>query len=66
MKQVNENKEIHGMIVQLPLPSHIEEHVVLDSINPEKDVDGLHPLHLGDLFLFVFRIYLSRNFMYEE
>jgi methylenetetrahydrofolate dehydrogenase (NADP+)/methenyltetrahydrofolate cyclohydrolase len=49
VKDCNENKEIHGLIVQLPLPSHIDEKVVLDSVSYEKDVDGLHPLNIGTL-----------------
>jgi len=49
VKDCNENKEIHGLIVQLPLPSHIDEKVVLDSVSYEKDVDGLHPLNIGAL-----------------
>ena len=38
-----------GFLVQLPLPDHINEQVILDSINPDKDADGFHPLNVGKL-----------------
>jgi methylenetetrahydrofolate dehydrogenase (NADP+) / methenyltetrahydrofolate cyclohydrolase len=47
----NLDDEIHGILVQLPLPKHINEEKVLLSINPEKDVDGFHPVNLGKLML---------------
>ena len=47
----NHDDEIHGILVQLPLPKHIDEEKVLLSINPEKDVDGFHPVNLGKLML---------------
>eukprot|EP00742_Colponemidia_sp_Colp-10_P001868 GILJ01001998.1.p1 GENE.GILJ01001998.1~~GILJ01001998.1.p1 ORF type:complete len:295 (+),score=51.87 GILJ01001998.1:39-923(+) len=47
--QLNQNHEINGILVQLPLPSHINEERVLDHISIEKDVDGLHPLNVGRL-----------------
>jgi len=46
---INEDKSIHGLIVQLPLPSHINEKKVLDSVGLDKDVDGFHPLNIGSL-----------------
>ncbi|KAI9157152.1 hypothetical protein LWI28_017613 [Acer negundo] len=45
----NENPLIHGIIVQLPLPQHVDEEKVIDSVSPEKDVDGFHPLNMGNL-----------------
>ncbi len=48
--QLNANEKIHGILVQLPLPKHIEEKKVIDRINPGKDVDGFHPINVGDLF----------------
>lgn len=48
--QLNASEKIHGILVQLPLPNHIEEKKVIDRILPEKDVDGFHPINLGDLF----------------
>lgn len=44
------NKEaIHGILVQLPLPKHIDENKIIEAIDPKKDVDGIHPLNLGML-----------------
>ena len=48
--QLNENPGWHGILVQLPLPDHIEERAIIESILPEKDVDGLHPVNVGRLF----------------
>jgi len=47
--QINQNKNIHGMIVQLPLPKHIDENLIVDSILPHKDADGFTPVNLGNL-----------------
>lgn len=47
--KLNMNNDISGIIVQLPLPSHIEKGLILTSIAPEKDVDGFHPLNVGYL-----------------
>jgi len=47
--ELNNNPKVHGILVQLPLPGHIHEQKVLDTILPEKDVDGLHPLNLAKL-----------------
>ncbi|NLZ18447.1 MAG: bifunctional 5,10-methylene-tetrahydrofolate dehydrogenase/5,10-methylene-tetrahydrofolate cyclohydrolase [Desulfobulbaceae bacterium] len=47
----NENKAIHGILVQLPLPGHISESRVLSSIDPAKDVDGFHPVNVGKMLL---------------
>ena len=51
IEELNQNKEIDGILVQLPLPKHFNENKVLEALSPEKDVDGLHPKNLGDLFL---------------
>jgi methylenetetrahydrofolate dehydrogenase (NADP+)/methenyltetrahydrofolate cyclohydrolase len=45
--RLNRNPAIHGILVQLPLPKHLDEHVVLLRINPAKDVDGFHPVNVG-------------------
>lgn len=45
--RLNKNKKIHGILVQLPLPEHIEDIEVLEHINPSKDVDGFHPHNVG-------------------
>lgn len=46
---LNNNPEIHGILVQLPLPKHISEDVVIQAINPDKDVDGFHVINRGRL-----------------
>lgn len=51
IKELNQNDEIDGIIVQLPLPPHFNEDEVLKTLAPEKDVDGLHPKNLGELFI---------------
>lgn len=43
----NRNPKIHGILVQLPLPGHIKEGAVLNAIDPDKDVDGFHPVNVG-------------------
>ncbi|MEL7487052.1 MAG: bifunctional methylenetetrahydrofolate dehydrogenase/methenyltetrahydrofolate cyclohydrolase FolD [Pseudomonadota bacterium] len=45
----NEDPSIHGILVQLPLPPHIDESRILDLVAPEKDVDGFHPINVGRL-----------------
>lgn len=47
----NQNKEVDGILVQLPLPAHISEQKVIDTILPSKDVDGFHPENLGKMML---------------
>ncbi len=44
---INNDDEIDGVIVQLPLPDHIDEYKIIESIKPEKDVDGFHPINVG-------------------
>jgi len=51
IKNLNEQRDIDGILVQLPLPNHISEDKVILSIDPKKDVDGFHPINLGNLFL---------------
>ncbi len=48
---VNNDDEVHGLIVQLPLPRHINVDKVISAINPEKDVDGFHPMNVGKMLL---------------
>lgn len=47
--KLNENPEVNGILVQLPLPGHIDEETILNSIDLEKDVDGFHPVNIGRL-----------------
>ena len=48
---LNKDKDINGILVQLPLPSHIDEHKVIQAITPEKDVDGFHEINAGKLMI---------------
>jgi methylenetetrahydrofolate dehydrogenase (NADP+) / methenyltetrahydrofolate cyclohydrolase len=47
----NKDKSINGILVQLPLPKHIDEKKVLNAIDPDKDVDGFHPVNVGRLMI---------------
>lgn len=47
----NKDPEIHGILVQLPLPKHIDDKKVLNAIDPDKDVDGFHPVNVGRLMI---------------
>lgn len=49
--QLNKDDKIHGILVQLPLPAHIEDQAVLDAISVDKDVDGFHPINVGNLMI---------------
>ncbi|AKP47747.1 MULTISPECIES: bifunctional methylenetetrahydrofolate dehydrogenase/methenyltetrahydrofolate cyclohydrolase FolD [Bacillus] len=51
IRELNEDKRIHGILVQLPLPGHISESKVIDTISPEKDVDGFHPVNVGKMVI---------------
>ncbi|KGP70984.1 bifunctional methylenetetrahydrofolate dehydrogenase/methenyltetrahydrofolate cyclohydrolase FolD [Pontibacillus yanchengensis] len=44
---LNHNQDVHGILVQLPLPEHINEDEVIEAISPKKDVDGFHPISIG-------------------
>ena len=48
---LNEKSDVHGILVQLPLPKHLDETEVLLRINPKKDVDGFHPFNVGQLII---------------
>ena len=49
IKELNENDKVSGILVQLPLPKNINKKKVIETINPNKDVDGLHPMNVGNL-----------------
>ncbi len=51
VERLNSDPKVHGILVQLPLPNHIEDQLIIESINPEKDVDGFHPVSVGKLVL---------------
>jgi methylenetetrahydrofolate dehydrogenase (NADP+)/methenyltetrahydrofolate cyclohydrolase len=49
--ELNHNDEVHGILVQLPLPEHFDDEAILERIKPKKDVDGFHPYNIGRLAL---------------
>lgn len=49
IEKINADSKIHGLLVQLPLPSHIDTKVILHAVSPEKDADGFHPYNMGRL-----------------
>jgi len=51
IRQLNEDDAVDGILIQLPLPKHIDKHAVLEGVSPEKDVDGFHSSNLGSLVL---------------
>ena len=51
IERLNQDPAVHGILVQLPLPKHIDEAAVIRAISPEKDVDGFHPISLGKMVL---------------
>jgi len=51
IERLNQDPETHGILVQLPLPKHVDESKVLDAISPTKDADGFHPVNVGALWL---------------
>jgi methylenetetrahydrofolate dehydrogenase (NADP+)/methenyltetrahydrofolate cyclohydrolase len=51
VRQLNERRDAHGILVQLPLPPHIDADAVIDAVDPDKDVDGLHPWNQARLIL---------------
>ena len=51
IESYNNNKEYHGILVQLPLPKHINEDKVIEAVSPKKDVDGFHPISVGNLVI---------------
>ena len=50
IENLNSNDKFHGILIQLPLPNHIDSQLILSSVSPKKDVDGFHPENLGKLF----------------
>lgn len=51
VEKLNHDDNVDGILVQLPLPSHIDENKIINAINPLKDVDGFHPVNISNLFL---------------
>jgi len=53
IKELNKNNKVSGILVQLPLPKHIDKRKVIETIDHGKDVDGFHPINVGNLSTFV-------------
>lgn len=51
IQKLNDTESVHGILVQLPLPSHINEQAIIEAIDPKKDVDGFHPINMGKLLI---------------
>ena len=51
INELNENDKIDGILVQLPLPKHLDDKVIIDNIKPEKDVDAFHPSNVGKIMI---------------
>ncbi|MBZ4415961.1 bifunctional methylenetetrahydrofolate dehydrogenase/methenyltetrahydrofolate cyclohydrolase FolD [Myxococcus sp. RHSTA-1-4] len=51
VRKLNDDPAVHGILVQLPLPKHIDPDVIISAVKPEKDADGFHPLNAGNLLL---------------
>lgn len=51
VRKLNDDPAVHGILVQLPLPKHIDADVIISAVRPEKDADGFHPLNAGNLLL---------------
>ena len=49
ISELNNDSKVHGILVQLPLPDHLDEELILEAISPEKDADGFHPVNVGRL-----------------
>ena len=49
IRELNSDKKVSGILVQLPLPKHIDKQKVIEKISPSKDVDGFHPMNVGNL-----------------
>lgn len=59
VKALNEDLSVHGILIQLPLPEHIDSKKVLLTVSEEKDVDGFHPIHMGAIMLQIAKLYNS-------
>lgn len=49
IEELNQNEKVNGILVQLPLPKHIDEDTIIQTISPKKDVDGFHPMSVGNM-----------------
>ncbi len=51
VKKLNDDKKVNGILVQLPLPKHIDENAIINAISPDKDVDAFHPTNVGHIMI---------------
>ena len=51
IEELNEDDSVDGLLVQLPLPGHLDENRIIEAIDPRKDIDGIHPFNAGQLYL---------------
>ena len=51
IEKLNNDSEVHGILVQLPIPKHIDAEQILNAVSPQKDVDGFHPINVGKLVI---------------
>ncbi len=51
LNKLNNDDSVSGILVQVPLPKQVSEQKILEAINPEKDVDGFHPINIGKLYI---------------
>ena len=51
IEKLNHDDDVHGFIVQLPLPKHINEQRIIEAVDPRKDVDGFHPINVGRMII---------------
>ena len=51
IEELNEDDSVDGLLVQLPLPGHLDENRIVEAIDPRKDIDGIHPFNAGQLYL---------------
>ena len=61
IEDLNKNPEVHGILVQLPLPEGLDEALVLEAVDPAKDVDGFHPTNIGRLVVYACCVHRARN-----
>ena len=55
IEELNKDETVSGILVQLPLPKHIDKQKVIEAIDPSKDVDGFHPMNVGNLSIWIMR-----------
>ena len=64
VEELNADESVNGILVQLPVPDHIDEDKIIRTISPDKDVDGFHPVSVGRLWIgekWIFILYSGRN-----